>query len=109
MRTATVVASEETLLGVLNYDDYQMTIGIIFHLKRLNFIIAKYYGAQCEETTSFLFPIDAFGHWPRSEIASLACQVEELKVIRNDVLIKQGKIMENLYFLKSGEVEVCII
>ena len=63
---------------------------------------------QCQGITSFFTPIDAFKHWQESQIASLACHVEELRVIRNEILVKQDKMMENLYFVKSGEVEVCI-
>ena len=35
MRTATIVCQEETLVGILTYDDYQLTLGK-FEYKRNN-------------------------------------------------------------------------
>jgi len=109
MRTATIVCQEETLVGILTYDDYQLTLGK-FEYKRNNwFYQAKLFETQYNDKLEFFKKIDAFNHWTRNNISALICHVEEVKLQRKRVILKEGEIANAVYFVKSGEIEVFII
>jgi len=92
-RTATIVCQEETLVGTLAYDDYQATL-------------AKLYERQYNDKINLFERIDAFRHWRRNHISALFLQLEEVKIQRKKIVIRQGEISNYIYFIKTGEIEV---
>ena len=77
----------------MTYEDYQATL-------------AKLYERQYNDKINLFERIDAFRHWRRNHISALFLQLEELKLQRKKVVLRQDEVSNYIYFIKTGEIEV---
>lgn len=100
------MCSDDTVFGILSFNDYQSILG---NSEQLSFFY-KIPGALQEkkftENINCLSNVNIFKHWKHNQISSVLMSAEEVKLTRNQVIFKEGDVPKLLYFIKQGEVEV---
>lgn len=69
-------------------------------------MLAKLYEKRYNEQIYFFEKIDAFSHWQRNQISAFVFHLEEHKLYRNKVILRENQVPNYVYFVKSGEIEV---
>jgi CRP-like cAMP-binding protein len=93
-RTATIVAKDDTHFAVLTHEAYRR-------------LIAQYHEYLYKQKVGFLRQISIFRNWPTPNVEALINHFNVLNFDRNHVIYSEGDPPTFIYFIKSGEVEVC--
>jgi CRP-like cAMP-binding protein len=59
-----------------------------------------------EDKIAFFRTIDFFKHWSHSDISSFVHHIEEKSFKRNYAIFEEGDSPNELYFIRSGQIEV---
>lgn len=92
-RLASIQCVTGTHLAVLTKENYLAILGKI-ECKKL------------DDLVKFLRKFQVFRNWSRSPIIKVSYFLKEKSYMRKSVVFHEGDIIENLYFVKSGELEI---
>lgn len=81
---------------------------IEFCLMKLFFFIsiAQIYKDREEENISFLRSFDIFSHLPKGKLQEIFLSLQTNSFKKNQIIYTEGQQPDNIYFVRSGEVEV---
>ena len=71
-------------------------------------ILVDFEERKLQNSISFLRKYRIFNNWSPAQLMSVFLASIEKKFSRNHVVFKQGDHPDSLFFIKSGEFEVCI-
>ncbi|EAS05256.2 cyclic nucleotide-binding domain protein (macronuclear) [Tetrahymena thermophila SB210] len=93
IRTASVVCREDTHFVSITATTY-------------NEVIDAYHDLLYKEKIDFLRNVSIFQRWSLAFVHEIMMQVEIKQFKRGDILYEEGEKSKNLYFVRSGEVEL---
>ncbi|KAL4427381.1 hypothetical protein ABPG74_002352 [Tetrahymena malaccensis] len=93
IRTASVVCKEDTYFVSITATTY-------------NEVIDAYHDLLYKEKIDFLRNVSIFQRWSLAFVHEIMMQVEIKQYKRGDILYEEGEKSKNLYFVRSGEVEL---
>ncbi|KAG3023817.1 hypothetical protein PC121_g9603 [Phytophthora cactorum] len=89
-RTASVVATETTLLMQIDRDTFMG-------------LRARNLSRELREKMTFLAGVACLDHWEDEGILKLCDRMEKIQHTYNDVIVAEGEPANNFYFIKQGE------
>jgi hypothetical protein len=93
VRTASIIARDRLVLGVLDAEDYEEILG---HL----------YEERNNQKVAILKKFEIFRHWSYNRLSSILMHTEEAIFLRNQVIFHEGEKVQKMYFVMDGVVEV---
>mgnify|MGYP000947881950 CR=1 FL=1 len=83
----------------------------VFQNEEIEFCLMKLFLAQIykdreEENISFLRSFDIFLHLPKGKLQEIFLSLQTNSFKKNQIIYTEGQQPDNIYFVRSGEVEV---
>lgn len=111
-RTATCICSQDTHFVVLTAEMYLKIVGIVFIIiiifKYTYNYIANYHKNKFRELIDMLDRSQYFKTWPNELKNVMALHFKLQALRRGTVLYKENDVINKLYLIKSGEIEVTL-
>ena len=95
-RAATVIAKTDSVLAVLDKDDFTKVF-LYSMQKKLDAKVEFFKNFRISEGIS------------RTNLNKLSYYLKEKQFRRRDIVFKEGEVADNVYFIKEGEFEVILI
>lgn len=109
LRTATVVCREKCYIATMTRTKYKRILGKrIVKASYVIILLGEHIEQKNKEKTEFFRGIALLKDWPPQNISALLRNSAVVKFKHGQTIFKQGDEVNEVYFVKSGEIEVLL-